>query len=734
MSAELDKHGSVSFRAVAIGLLLIPFNSYWIYMAESIKYTGHPTCMSFFYNAVTILVLMLGLNRLVRRVSPGRAFSRGEMLTVYVMVALGSVPASHDMLQILIPGMVYPQLAGAPGDLWWQEYVARLPWWLSVQGNVAKGFVAGGESLYNVGVIRAWLIPACAWIAFLVTLLFVMSCLAVLLRRQWTENEKLTFPIAQVPLEMTSEKLYVIGGWDTSDGYGGPPVGTNEVYDPATNTWATKAPMPVPVRGAACAAIDGKIYVAGGSKTARDVPDYDNTLQIYDTATDTWSTGPPMPTPRDLVTGFAAQGRFHVMAGTKDNPENPGSLINTGEHEVYDPATNQWTTLVPPGSPWPLADSSAAVVRHDAYDWVYFANGWWAGTQMSLAARWNSVSGGVYNDQWYPVASLPVGGNSGATIITVTDGTGAQWPAIFGGHFGPVGYYNKVFVYHDFDDPVFANRWLRDTAMPYGRGGRMAVAQIGDYVYVAAGMGPLGLAYDTWRTAVGSGLPMEVSLIREAISQPNATRVSFTESKVVTRVYETNDPPEQHIWIEESDRAAALRVGPVGVTVNPGNKVLLSGRMATDPTTGERILNPTSITVDPAFYDIPEPIGINNRSFMGGSRGSQPGRPDGVGLNNLGMLARIYGRVTAAPVDSGLDGWPFFYVDDGSNLLDGTTDGGQPNVGIRVYHWWYVNPPVNSYVSATGIISCEKVGGALVPILLSDELTMSDGGAIVEYD
>ena len=262
----------------------------------------------------------------------------------------------------------------------------------------------------------------------------------------------------------------------------------------------------------------------------------------------------------------------------------------------------------------------------------------------------------------------------------------------------------------------------------------MAVAQIGDYVYVAAGMGPLGLAHDTWRTAVGSGLPMEVSLIRDAISQPNATRVSFTESKIVTRVYETNDPPEQHLWIEESDRAAALRVGPVGVTVNPGNKVLLSGRMATDPTTGERILNPTSITVDPALYDIPEPLGINNRSFMGGSRGSQPGRPDGVGLNNLGMLARIYGRVTATPVDSGLDGWPFFYVDDGSNLLDGTTDGGQPNVGIRVYHWWYVNPPVNSYVSATGIISCEKVGGALVPILLSDELTMSDGGAIVEYD
>lgn len=529
-------------------------------------------------------------------------------------------------------------------------------------------------------------------------------------------------------------KLYVIGGWDSNDGYGGPPVGANEVYDPATNTWTAKAPIPVPVRGAACAAIDGKIYVAGGSRTKRDVPDYSDKLQIYDVATNSWSEGPPMPTARDLVTGFAAEGQFHVVAGTKDDPENPGQLINTGEHEVYDPATNSWTTLNPPGSPWPLADASAAVVSRDAYQWVYFANGWWSGTQLSLAARWNAVSGGMYNDQWYQVGSLPVGGNSGATLATVTDGTGTQWPAIFGGHFGPVGYYNKVFVYHDFDDPTFANRWLRDTAMPYGRGGRMAVAQIGDYVYVAAGMGPVGLATETWRSAVGSGLPQVVSSIGAAIALPNATRVSFSEAKVVTRVYQqVSDPYEQHIWIEESDRSAALRVGPVDAVVSPGNKVLVSGRMASDPTTGERILSVTDITVDAGDYTIPGPIGITNKSFLGGAKGSQPGRPGGLGLNNMGMLARVWGKVTSAPLDPGLDGWPCIYIDDGSALLDGTSSN-QPNVGIRVYHSWYKSPAPGEYVSATGIISSEKVGGVLIPVLLSDELTMNDHEAIVVHN
>lgn len=527
-------------------------------------------------------------------------------------------------------------------------------------------------------------------------------------------------------------KLYVIGGWDTSDGYSAPSVGTNEVYDPAANSWATRAPMPVPVRGGACAAIDGKIYIAGGQKTARGVPDFENTLQIYDPSTDSWVVGPPMPTPRNLVTGFALAERFHVMAGIKDDPANPGTEIPAGEHEVYDPVSDSWTTLVPPGSPWPLADSSATVVARGEYQWVYFGSGSWGPTQISLAARWNGVPGGAYNDQWYAISDLPVGGNSGATIITVTDSAAAQWPVIFGGHFGPVGYYNKVFVYHEFDDPVLTNRWVKDTALPYPRGGRMAVAQIGNYVYVAAGMGPLGLAADTWRTAIGSGLPMDVSRIGEAIAQPNGKRVSFTEPKTVTRVFQfIGEPFETHIWIEEDDRASALRVGPISDVVNPGNKVLVTGTMATDVTTGERILNPISVTVDPTVYTIPSPIGITNKSFMGAPRGPQPGRSDGVGLNNLGMLARVWGRVTnPAPIEGGFDTWPYFYIDDGSNLLDGTTSLGEPNVGLRVYHNYYVNPPFGAIVSVKGIISCEKIGGVLVPMLLSDEVTMTDDTAV----
>jgi GH43 family beta-xylosidase len=55
------------------------------------------------------------------------------------------------------------------------------------------------------------------------------------------------------------DKIYAIGGF-TQSGY----LGTNEQYDPATDTWTTLASMPTPRNEFAIAACQGKIYCIGG--------------------------------------------------------------------------------------------------------------------------------------------------------------------------------------------------------------------------------------------------------------------------------------------------------------------------------------------------------------------------------------------------------------------------------------------------------------------------------------
>jgi hypothetical protein len=58
--------------------------------------------------------------------------------------------------------------------------------------------------LLQIEQIKGWLIPVAAWFCFICVLIFVMLCINIILKKQWTEKEKLTYPIAQLPFEMTN--------------------------------------------------------------------------------------------------------------------------------------------------------------------------------------------------------------------------------------------------------------------------------------------------------------------------------------------------------------------------------------------------------------------------------------------------------------------------------------------------------------------------------------------------
>ncbi len=72
---------------------------------------------------------------------------------------------------------------------------------------------------------------------------------------------------------------------------------TNEAYDPATNTWTTKAPMPTARDGLAAAVVNNKVYVIRGIKWVHNL----SINEEYDPATNTWTTKAPMPTARDGI-------------------------------------------------------------------------------------------------------------------------------------------------------------------------------------------------------------------------------------------------------------------------------------------------------------------------------------------------------------------------------------------------------------------------------------------------
>lgn len=200
----------VTRRAVVIALLMMPLNAYWVILMEVTRYSGHPTTISLFFNVVFALTLLLGLNALLQHIRPRWALSPGEMLTVYIMLGVASAITGHDMIEVLLPILSHVHYFARPENNWATEIVPYVPKWLSVSDPQAlEEFYTGTGTLYTLHNIRAWLTPVLWWTAFLSLLCFLMLCINTLLRRQWTQNERLAYPLVALPLEMVNPRTHL---------------------------------------------------------------------------------------------------------------------------------------------------------------------------------------------------------------------------------------------------------------------------------------------------------------------------------------------------------------------------------------------------------------------------------------------------------------------------------------------------------------------------------------------
>jgi hypothetical protein len=197
----------VTLRAVLLAVVLIPFNAYWLCQMEVVRYEGHPTTVSIFYNSIFILFLLTGVASFLRRISPKLALHRNELLVIYVMVSVASAIAGHDLVEVVTPQIVMPYYLASPENKWEDLFFKYLPKHLTISDERIYGpaFV-GGSTFYQWERIRAWSGPLLNWAGFLAVLSLVMLAMNSLLRKRWMDREKLSYPIVALPLEMTQER------------------------------------------------------------------------------------------------------------------------------------------------------------------------------------------------------------------------------------------------------------------------------------------------------------------------------------------------------------------------------------------------------------------------------------------------------------------------------------------------------------------------------------------------
>ncbi len=195
----------VSLRALLIGLALIPLNVIWVVWMERVDGRAFSTTTSLFFTAVFSLFLLVGLNALARRRLPARVLRQGELLTIFSMVSIGTAMAGVDFMSVLMTLMPHGFRFATPEN-GWRSFWPYLPRWLTVRDRQAlTGYYLGNSSLYRWTNLRAWLPPLSWWTLLILVLLWIMACLNTLLRAQWTDKERLTYPIVQLPVAMTAE-------------------------------------------------------------------------------------------------------------------------------------------------------------------------------------------------------------------------------------------------------------------------------------------------------------------------------------------------------------------------------------------------------------------------------------------------------------------------------------------------------------------------------------------------
>ncbi len=204
--ADVQPPRAVTWRAVVIGLLLIPPNAAFV-MHGYIWGESRPATVSLFFNVVATLLVVVALNALLRRISARWALRQGELLTVYAMLSVATAVCGLDQLQTMVPVVAHPFWHATPENDWENLFLQDMPEWLTVTDPDALwAYYDSHEPLLATPYWRPWVKPAALWSAFSFTLIFVMLCLNTLFRRNWVEEAKLSYPIVQLPLEMTSER------------------------------------------------------------------------------------------------------------------------------------------------------------------------------------------------------------------------------------------------------------------------------------------------------------------------------------------------------------------------------------------------------------------------------------------------------------------------------------------------------------------------------------------------
>jgi N-acetylneuraminic acid mutarotase len=191
-------------------------------------------------------------------------------------------------------------------------------------------------------------------------------------RDEWIDAPPLPKGANHVGVAILDDTLYAIGGFIEQNRR---PHAECFALGLNGTAWRSIAPLPRPCGAVACVAVAGKVHGIGGAigDTFPTKKSVDWHL-AYDPKTDRWETRAPLPQGRDHTGTLVVGSLVHVIGGRVDS-----FLTNSNLHHIYDPAKDAWE----PRRPLPTARSGHGAVLYrgkifvmggEGYERVYGQN------------------------------------------------------------------------------------------------------------------------------------------------------------------------------------------------------------------------------------------------------------------------------------------------------------------------------------------------------------------------
>lgn len=184
-------------RAIGIAVLLIPVCCYW--SAEAIT----DVILSLLVPPVALLLVLIVLNALCRAAFRRTLLTTTELVIIYGMLQTATAIAA-EWMWVIHPLIASFSAFGERNTKFGTLILPNVPDQLHIKDKALLGaYVTGGATWREfIAALPVWSGPVFWWTVVVFLVCFAMLCINALMRQEWTDREKLSFPIIQLPLAM----------------------------------------------------------------------------------------------------------------------------------------------------------------------------------------------------------------------------------------------------------------------------------------------------------------------------------------------------------------------------------------------------------------------------------------------------------------------------------------------------------------------------------------------------